>query len=84
MRAPLYEFAELNHGPIGDNAMYSPRVAPAICGLGLLEAVDEVAIQNMADPNDTDGDGISGKTNRVWNDVTEQKELGRFGWKANV
>ena len=84
LRAPLYEFAELNHGPLGDNVMYSPRVAPAICGLGLLEAVDEITIQNMADPNDTDGDGISGKMNRVWNDVTKQKELGRFGWKANV
>ncbi len=84
LRAPLYEFSELNHGPLGDNSIYSPRVAPAICGLGLLEAVEAIVIEALADPNDSDGDGISGKINRVWNDVTEEQELGRFGWKANV
>ena len=84
LRAPVYEFSELGHGPLGDESLYSPRAAPAICGLGLLEAVDEATIRGLADPNDTNGDGISGKMNWVWNDVTKKKELGRFGWKANV
>ena len=84
LRAPVYEFAELGFGPLGDESLYSPRAAPAICGLGLLEAVDEATIRGLADPNDTNGDGISGKMNWVWNDVTKKKELGRFGWKANV
>jgi len=84
LRAPVYEFSELSHGPLGDESLYSPRAAPAICGLGLLEAVDEATIRGLADPNDTNGDGISGKMNWVWNDVTKKKELGRFGWKANV
>ena len=46
--------------------------------------MDEATIRGLADPNDTNGDGISGKMNWVWNDVTKKKELGRFGWKANV
>jgi CxxC motif-containing protein (DUF1111 family) len=84
LRRPLYEFTELNHGPLGDDAIYSPRVAPAIYGLGLLEAIEVAVIEGLADPNDADGDGISGKMNRVWNGITEQQELGRFGWKATV
>lgn len=38
----------------------------------------------MADPDDTDGDGISGRPNWVWDAASEQQVLGRFGWKANV
>ena len=38
----------------------------------------------QADPDDANGDGISGRANRVWNPVTQKEELGRFGWKANV
>ena len=37
-----------------------------------------------ADPDDRDGDGISGRANRVWNPDTGRIELGRFGWKANA
>ncbi|MDP6517239.1 MAG: di-heme oxidoredictase family protein [Alphaproteobacteria bacterium] len=84
LRAPIYEFTELEHGPLGDDFMFSPRVAPAIHGLGLLEAVAEAVIEDTADPNDSDGDGISGKVNRVWDNVTGQERLGRFGWKANT
>ena len=63
--------------------MVSLRIANAVHGLGLLEAVLEADIRANADPDDADGDGISGRLNMVW-DKTEQKlVLGRFGWKAN-
>lgn len=39
--------------------------APAVTGLGLLEAVDDAAILGMADPNDADGDGVSGRVHFV-------------------
>src|SRR5207247_8288227 len=44
------------------------------------------AAQNLqrADPNDRDGDGISGVPNVVFNPETGQNQLGRFGWKAQV
>ncbi len=84
LRAPIYEFSELNHGPLGHDAMYSPRVAPATHGLGLLEAIEATVIEASADPDDIDGDGISGRVNRVWDPVAKRFTLGRFGWKANV
>ncbi|MGK0389077.1 MAG: CxxC motif-containing protein (DUF1111 family) [Maribacter sp.] len=65
-----------------NGVMISPRVAPAVFGLGLLEAIKEEDIINQSDPNDTNGDGISGKPNMVWNIEEQALTLGRFGWKA--
>src|SRR5690606_19139007 len=77
--APEYEFIELAYGPLDPNTGFSPRVAPAVYGVGLLEAVPEEQILALADPDDADGDGISGRPNRVWNRARERFELGRFG-----
>ena len=41
--------------------MLSPRVAPPMIGLGLLEAVADEDLLAHADPDDADGDGISGR-----------------------
>ena len=60
----------------------SPRIAPPLIGLGLLEAVAEEDILALADPDDSDGDGISGRPNRAWSAREKQATLGRFGWKA--
>ena len=46
--------------------MLSPRLAPPMIGLGLLEAIPESEIVARADPNDANGDGIKGKANYVW------------------
>lgn len=40
-------------------------IAPAVTGLGLLEAVDDATIIAMSDPHDEDGDGISGRVQRI-------------------
>ena len=66
LRAPTYEIGDLAHGPLHPEVMLSPRVAPAIVGMGLLEAIPETAILALADPDDADGDGISGRPNMVW------------------
>ncbi len=84
LRAPAYELADLAYGPMSPDIMLSPRVAPPMIGLGLLEAVPEEQILANADPEDVDGDGISGKPNRVWSALHEKEMLGRFGWKASV
>lgn len=84
LRKPNYEFMKLAFGPLGENIMFSPRVAPAVYGLGLLEAIPEEAVLSQADPDDKDGDGISGRPNYVWDAVNNKTALGRFGWKANV
>ncbi|MHA2938243.1 di-heme oxidoreductase family protein [Vibrio sp. RC27] len=82
LRKPSVTIADLNYGPLHPNTMISARIAPAMIGLGLLENISEETILSFADPDDLDGDGISGRPNRVYNVETEQQELGRFGWKA--
>ena len=84
LRKPSYQFTDLGHGALGDDVQFSPRVAPAVYGLGLLEAVDAATIEAAADPDDADGDGISGKVNRVWDHLSGETQIGRFGWKANT
>ena len=67
----------------------SPRIGMPIFGLGLVEAIREADILALADPDDRNGDGISGRANRVFDPAKAQAgdpnpvSLGRFGWKAN-
>jgi len=82
LRTPTYTFTGL-YMPMPGNVLLSPRVAAPVFGLGLLEAVDEAGILANADPEDKDGDGISGKANYVWDVLRQKTVLGRFGWKAN-
>lgn len=83
IRKPSYEFTNLGYGPMEAGIMFSPRVAPQMPGLGLLEAVDEATILSFADPDDNDKDGVSGRPNYVWDYEKKAVSLGRFGWKAN-
>ena len=84
LRTPSYSLTELAYGPISPDIMISPRVAPPMIGLGLLEAVPEEQILAGADPDDADKDGISGKPNHVWSREHQKVMLGRFGWKAGI
>ncbi len=72
-----------HYGALHKDVQYSARVAPAMIGLGLLEAIAEEDILAAADPDDANQDGISGRVNRVWDAQAEKTVLGRFGWKAN-
>ena len=82
--APTYEIVDLSGAPLASDALVSPRIAPSVFGVGLLEAVTEGEILSHEDPDDADGDGISGRANSVFDVAREQMALGRFGWKANV
>lgn len=79
---PVYDFIKLNFGPLGSETIKSPRVAPQMIGLGLIEAISEKDILINEDPYDADGDGISGRANKVYSVVHDDTRLGRFGWKA--
>ena len=76
-------FLENFYIPFPSNAQMSIRLAPPIFGLGLLEAIREEDILAWSDPEDKDGDGISGRPNYVYDIRTKSHRLGRFGWKAN-
>jgi CxxC motif-containing protein (DUF1111 family) len=56
--------------------------APQGIGVGLLEAIDESTIMALADPQDSNGDGVRGVPNWSTNPETVERHLGRFGWKA--
>lgn len=79
---------------IPSGASHSTFMAPANTGLGFLEAVTDADILKMADPDDKDGDGISGVPN--WISLADfvrplttavskdGKYIGRFGRKAGA
>ncbi len=79
---PVYSIEDLAYGPLHSEVMMSPRIAPAMLGLGLLEAIPDEAILAQADPDDADGDGISGRVNLVHDIRSGELVIGRFGWKA--
>ncbi|MCQ4260625.1 di-heme oxidoredictase family protein [Stutzerimonas stutzeri] len=82
LRSPQLSITNLGYGPMHPDTQFSVRVAPPMIGLGLLEAIPESAILANADPDDSNGNGISGRPNRVFDQVTRDTSLGRFGWKA--
>ncbi|MBO6521821.1 MAG: c-type cytochrome [Rhodospirillales bacterium] len=82
LRKPVYSVSDLKYGPMHPDVMLSPRVAPQMIGLGLLEMISADDIAAHTDPDDKDGDGISGRANMVWDNDRGAVALGRFGWKA--
>lgn len=75
-------------------ATFSKFTPPAFSGLGFLQYVSDADLLAMADPNDNDGDGISGTVNWIKipsysipssNSITQNgKHIGRFGKKASA
>ena len=62
-----------------DATAQAGRSTPDLFGFGLLDAVPEATILALADPDDRNHDGISGRPNRF-----VDGRLGRFGRKAFV
>lgn len=61
-----------------DTVIYARRNAPPFLGVGLFTFVPDSVILSQEDPDDADGDGISGRANY------EQNRVGRFGLKAQA
>lgn len=68
--------------PLDPAVQVSLRLPLPVFGRGLLEAVPEEVLAALADPDDRDRDGISGRLNQVWDVERQQVAIGRFGWKA--
>ena len=95
LAVPTYTLRDADGEPLGDDVLISPRIAPPMFGVGLLELIPEEDVVAAADPDDADADGISGRPAYV-EDVEPGTEaerggeraeagtevLGRFGWKA--
>ncbi len=84
LRRPEWSLQDLGYGPLDPKTRISPRVAPQMIGLGLVEAIPAQDIIALADPDDADGDGISGRANIIWSPEFQQPMLGRFGVRAST
>ncbi|MBV9388725.1 MAG: hypothetical protein JOZ78_20065 [Chroococcidiopsidaceae cyanobacterium CP_BM_ER_R8_30] len=83
LRSPRLKITLPEGKPLPPQVLTSPRVPPPITGRGLLEAIPEPTLLALADPQDKNQDGISGRPNYVWDVQKKAKVLGRFGLKAN-
>ncbi|MDB2407779.1 c-type cytochrome [Jannaschia sp.] len=84
LRRPDWTLDGLAYGDLAPDTAISPRVAPQMIGLGLVEAIPAGDIIAGADPEDADGDGISGRAHIVWSPEYEVETLGRFGVRATT
>ncbi|AIU67121.1 MULTISPECIES: di-heme oxidoreductase family protein [Vibrio] len=82
LRKPNLKITDLGYGEMHPDTQFSARVAPPMIGLGLLESISDETLQTWADENDANGDGISGKVNKVWDVQKNDFAIGRFGWKS--
>jgi CxxC motif-containing protein (DUF1111 family) len=58
------------------------RIPIPLFGAGLVEAIPDEVIEALADPDDRDRDGVSGRAALIRDLVTGARRIGRFGWKA--
>lgn len=82
LREPIYHLDNPGFGEFPKDLAISGRIAPAVAGVGLLDAVSEETLRSIADPNDSNRDGISGRLNKVWDAEKNRYTTGRFGWKS--
>jgi CxxC motif-containing protein (DUF1111 family) len=83
-RKPSYEFTKLAYGPLPVKQTRSFRFAPALHGVGWIEDIPVAAILRLSDPNDRDGDGISGRPRWLTDKPHQTPRLGRYGWKLDA
>jgi CxxC motif-containing protein (DUF1111 family) len=83
LRRPELAIEGWAYGPPDPNTKFALRATPPLHGMGLLERIPQEALLAQADPEDRDGDGISGRPNYVEDPTSGERVLGRFGLKAN-
>ena len=82
LRSPEPKITLANGEALSPDIQTSLRIPSPVFGIGLLEAIPNRTIEKLADPEDRDGDGISGRPNQVWDVQTQSTAMGKFGWKA--
>ena len=83
LRAPDLTLRRPDGTELEAEILRSFRQPPAVFGLGLLEGIPDADLLAAADPDDRDGDGISGRPNQVWDVDANAVRIGRFGHKAS-
>ena len=65
-----------------DANVFARRVPIPLFGAGLVEAIPDDTLLGLEDPNDRNGDGVSGRAGLIVDVDTGERRVGRFGWKA--
>jgi CxxC motif-containing protein (DUF1111 family) len=65
-----------------DANVFARRVPIPLFGAGLVEAISDETLRSLEDPNDRNGDGVSGRAALIVDVETGERRVGRFGWKA--
>lgn len=84
LRKPHYSFTNLGYGPMHPKTLVSPRIAPQVAGVGLIDAIAAEDILQNARDQASRSDAIRGVPNQVVDAFTGKTAVGRFGWKANA
>jgi CxxC motif-containing protein (DUF1111 family) len=84
LRKPDYSVSDLAYGPLDPKTTLSPRVTPQMIGLGLIEQIHPADIIAHADPDDANGDGVSGRVSWAHDPKSGALTIGRFGHKATT
>lgn len=83
LRRPELVIKNHGYGAFARGITAALRIAPPIHGAGLIDAIAQRDIDARADPDDGNGDGISGRVNIAWDFERGRPAPGRFGLKAN-
>lgn len=80
LRRPQLQWQDWGYGQPAKGLQAGLRVAPAMSGMGLLEAIpeDDLLAQAEAQPQL----GLRGRVNRLGSRADSERAIGRFGWKA--
>lgn len=81
LRVPTYNISN-TYLPFPANTKVSPRMAPSVFGLGLLENIGDATLIAMSNQAQTDTNIIYGKVQYVWDVIKNQLSVGRFGHKC--
>jgi CxxC motif-containing protein (DUF1111 family) len=81
LRKPKLRIENLNFGALPDDVQTSLRIAQPVYGMGLLAALSEDTLRDIAERQQQQG--FNGRVNIVWDEINKRRAIGRFGWKAN-
>ena len=65
-----------------DANVFARRVPIPLFGAGLVEAIPDEVLLGLEDPQDRNGDGVSGRAAQIVDVASGERRVGRFGWKA--
>jgi CxxC motif-containing protein (DUF1111 family) len=81
LRVPHYTLTNLRYGPLSAQTIVKPRLAPALFGVGLLDAAGRERGLAAGDPHSA---GASAKASVGGVAAVSLSERGRFGWQASA